>query len=136
MGVAETADGPEDSDAVPVVDSADLTDRDVLPDINDAPLDLDYETTFTSDGHDEAPIVADATEPLSSNWSTSTRGGDNSGGESIIERTAAETVGLRDHLLSQLNIAVVDPIDRFIGGNLIDLIDESGYLIENTDIIA
>ena len=131
---ARTADGPDDGEAV--VDSADLTDRDVLPDVNDAPLDLDYETTFTSDGHDEAPIVADATEPLSSNWSTATGGGDNSGGESIIERTAADSVGLKDHLLSQLNIAVTDPVDRFIGGSLIDLIDESGYLIEDIEIIA
>ena len=125
-----------EGDETPVVDSADLTDREVLPDANDAPLDLDYETTFTSDGHDEAPIVADAGEPLSSNWSMSTGGGDNSGTDSIIERMASESIGLKDHLLSQLNIAIVDPVDRFIGGSLIDLIDESGYLTEDIDIVA
>ena len=89
-----------EGDETPVVDSADLTDREVLPDANDAPLDLDYETTFTSDGHDEAPIVADAGEPLSSNWSMSTGGGDNSGTDSIIERMASRQLASRTTCLA------------------------------------
>ena len=101
-----TDDGSRDGEEAHVVDSAELADRDILPGAEDAPLDLDYETTFTSDGHDEAPIAADPTEPLSSNWSSPTGGGDYSGTDSIIERTASESVGLKEHLLSQLNIAV------------------------------
>ena len=133
---ADTTEGNDDGEDGPVVDSADLTDGEFLPTAEDAPLDLDYETTFTSDGHDEAPVMRDSAEPLATNWSSPSGGGDYTGTDSIIERIAADSVGLKDHLLSQLNIGVVDPVDRFIGGSLIDLIDESGYLTDEIENVA
>lgn len=48
--------------------------------------------------------------------------------------TKAET--LRDHLLEQMNMAFDDPRDRMIGAMLIDMVDEAGYLREDTDAIA
>jgi len=48
------------------------------------------------------------------------------------DRRLAETVGreksLRDHLTEQLNVDVADPQDRVIGLQLIDMLDERGYL--------
>ncbi len=46
----------------------------------------------------------------------------------IIEGTPARDVGLRDHLLNQLNVDLLDPVDRVIGVHLIDMLDEAGYL--------
>ncbi len=48
--------------------------------------------------------------------------------------TKAET--LRDHLLEQMNVAFDDARERMIGAMLIDMVDEAGYLREDTDAIA
>jgi RNA polymerase sigma-54 factor len=48
--------------------------------------------------------------------------------ELSLENTLAQTKTLRDHLLEQLNLDIEDPRDRMIGGVLIDMLDESGYL--------
>jgi len=47
-----------------------------------------------------------------------------------------KTQTLRDHLLEQMNMAFDDPRDRLIGAMLIDMVDEAGYLRENTDDLA
>jgi RNA polymerase sigma-54 factor len=48
------------------------------------------------------------------------------------DRNLAETVGreksLREHLTEQLNLDIADPQDRAIGLQLIDMLDERGYL--------
>ena len=43
---------------------------------------------------------------------------------------------LRDHLLEQMNVAFDDARDRMIGAMLIDMVDEAGYLREDTDDLA
>ena len=48
--------------------------------------------------------------------------------EGNLEATVASEQSLKDHLSSQLNLAIADPADRLIGANLIDLVDEAGYL--------
>jgi len=53
-----------------------------------------------------------------------------------FESYATSEVTLRDALLDQLNVEVTDPIKRIIGQHLIDLVDESGYIKEDTGAIA
>lgn len=43
---------------------------------------------------------------------------------------------LREHLTEQLQVACDDPRDRMIGGLLIDRLDETGYLREDTEPLA
>ena len=131
----ELASDRDDFD-IDAIDTADLTDREILPGSDDEPLDIDYETTFTSDQNDERPVTGEAVDSPLSNWSTTTDGGSYGGTDSVIERTASDAATLKDHLISQLNIAVTNPVDRFIGGNLIDLIDDSGYLSDQIEIVA
>jgi RNA polymerase sigma-54 factor len=45
-----------------------------------------------------------------------------------IEDYATERLSLRDHLQTQLGLALADPKDRLIGAYLIDQVDEAGYL--------
>ena len=47
----------------------------------------------------------------------------------------AET-SLRDHLAGQLELATGDPVERLIGGFLIDAVDEAGYLRETLEGVA
>jgi RNA polymerase sigma-54 factor len=57
-------------------------------------------------------------------WSAAARGGE----EADLEAYVAGEIGLRDHLLDQLALAVADPVRRLIGQFLVDSLDEAGYL--------
>ena len=53
-----------------------------------------------------------------------------------FEATLTAETSLREHLASQLELATPDPVDRLIGGFLIDAVDEAGYLRESIDAVA
>jgi len=53
-----------------------------------------------------------------------------------LESTLTEDISLRDHLLNQLGLAVVSPIVRVIASDLIEQIDEAGYLKIEDEAIA
>ena len=62
-----------------------------------------------------------------------------SGGESstvTLEQVLSSEISLKDHLLEQMNVLLVDPAQRIIGHDLIDHLDEAGYLSEAADAIA
>ena len=48
--------------------------------------------------------------------------------ELSLENTLAQTKTLRDHLLEQVYMDMEDPKDRMVGGVIIDMLDEAGYL--------
>ena len=86
-------------------------------------LDADYETVFP----ETAP--ADLGPDLSSStWSSLRANGQGGETDTNFESYAADAPSLRDHLTSQLNLALAQSIDRLIGAHLIDLVDEAGYL--------
>jgi len=53
-----------------------------------------------------------------------------------FESYTASKKSLREHLLEQLNLNILDPSERIIGTHLIDLVDESGYIKEDIAGIA
>lgn len=53
-----------------------------------------------------------------------------------IEAFVAAEVTLAAHLEEQLSLAVTDPAQRLIGRNLIDLVDEAGYLPADLTAVA
>jgi RNA polymerase sigma-54 factor len=54
-----------------------------------------------------------------------------------LEKTLTKPQTLLNHLVDQLHLDIADPIDRLIGLALIDLLDDSGYLVdEPVDIAA
>ena len=102
---------------------------DVLPgQSEEAPLDLDYENTFTNGGVDEGGDgLAD--------WGN--RGGRHDfGGDEGFEDTLTRELSLRDHLQSQLNLDVTDPADRLVALHLIEMLDEAGYISGSLDALA
>lgn len=56
--------------------------------------------------------------------------------ELSLENTLTETKTLREHLLEQLFVDTQDARERMIGGILIDMLDESGYLRAETGELA
>ncbi|GLS53970.1 RNA polymerase factor sigma-54 [Methylobacterium gregans] len=53
-----------------------------------------------------------------------------------FEASLTAETSLREHLSGQLELATRDPVDRLIGGFLIDAIDDAGYLRESIETVA
>ncbi len=47
----------------------------------------------------------------------------------------AEKPSLRDHLLEQIHVDILDPIDRLIAAALVELLDEAGYLPADLNLV-
>lgn len=108
-------------------DTLDLTGSDLIPDPTDAPLDAD-----DHDFHD-----GEAGEPWSRHGASTGNGGADTADDDFgIEQRVSDVPSLRDHLLDQLRLDLPDPADRMIGLHLIDMLDESGYLIGDPETLA
>jgi RNA polymerase sigma-54 factor len=102
-----------------------------------------------------APTDADAAAKSEDDWANGSEEGgyEDSYGESAFdsrtrgaaasaeegegfESFTAQKVSLREHLLDQLRVTADDPVIRILGQHLIDLVDESGYIKEDTGGIA
>jgi len=97
----------------------------------ESPLDLDYDNTWNNDS------AADGGDGFAADWGSG-RGGrlDFDDGEGGLDQLLARDVSLRDHLIGQLNMDVTDPADRLIGLHLIEMLDETGYLIGDLPEVA
>lgn len=83
--------------------------------------------------------IYDGGEPPSGpagDWNSITRGAEYEGDDFGLEQTLAGETSLRDHLLTQLGMDLTDPTDRLIGLQLVDLLDESGYLTADLGELA
>ncbi|MFN4281664.1 MAG: RNA polymerase factor sigma-54 [Alphaproteobacteria bacterium] len=104
-------------------DTADMAGNESMPSEGESPLDTDFGNVWNEDGAAGDPEAF-------ANWSggSGKGGGDFDEGEYNLEHTLSKDVSLRDHLLAQINIELDDPADRLIGLDLIEMLDESGYL--------
>jgi RNA polymerase sigma-54 factor len=97
-------------------------------------MDAEYDNTFTNDSAADAPGDA----PYGPSNYIAGRGG--SAGfdddERSLEQTLTGEITLREHLQAQFQLEPFAPADRLIGMQLIDLLDEAGYLTEPVDDIA
>ncbi|MDE0943943.1 MAG: RNA polymerase factor sigma-54 [Alphaproteobacteria bacterium] len=107
----------------------------------DGPLDTDYSEAFNNDGASDRPEGEAQSAPSEGfevgDWSGASTG--LSGGESstvTLEQVLSSETSLKDHLLEQMNVLLVDPAQLIIGHALIDHLDEAGYLTEAADAIA
>ncbi|MCK4939111.1 MAG: RNA polymerase factor sigma-54 [Rhodospirillaceae bacterium] len=95
-------------------------------------MDVDYDNEYTSDAGSDLPQTADAAGYES--WSP----GGNFGGDDMpgIEQTLADEQSMRAYLLSQVGMIIDTPHERLIGVELIDTLNESGYVSGGIDAIA
>ncbi|HEY5607543.1 MAG TPA: RNA polymerase factor sigma-54 [Alphaproteobacteria bacterium] len=112
---APTNDSPELSP--PVDDKA----EDAIVERATEALDTDSESVWGT--ADEAGGGGDAS------WRGLSRRGSSSDEDmSDVDNVAAKEMSLRDHLLGQINVDVIDAPDRLIATHLLDTLDDSGYL--------
>jgi RNA polymerase sigma-54 factor len=99
-------------------------------------LDTDLANVYPDTAPSELSAGSGASDSLS-NWSSlSNRSGSFENDDSNIEAYVASERSLRDHLSEQLQMAIQDPVGRLIGQNLIDLVDDAGYLHADLEQVA
>ena len=105
-------------------------------------IDADYDSVYGEDSPSERAEPAGEASDASmgpdlglSSWNQGGGGGFDDG-EFSLERTLADSIGLKEHLLEQVNVALTDPQARMIGAILVESIDEAGYLREDLDALA
>ncbi len=77
---------------------------------------------------DAAQPTASAQAAPLTDWTTVKSGNAFEGDEDLLESTLADGGSLKDHLLDQVSIAALSPARRLICLQLIDSVDEAGYL--------
>jgi RNA polymerase sigma-54 factor len=96
-----------------------------------AALDTEAENVYP----DTAPLEIDP-QLGAANWANVGRTAGSGDGESNLEAYVSSEVSLRDHLVTQMQVAISDPVDRLIAHHLIDMIDEAGYLSADLEGLA
>jgi len=98
----------------------------------EAPLDAEFEGTV----FDDAPV--DAAGGSAQLGLTDGRGGGGFGDrdDAALESRHSESVDLKSHLASQMELAIAGAEERLIAAHLIDLLDEAGYLTEAPASVA
>jgi len=119
-------------DAPAGADTVEQTTTDRLPADGDDPGDVDYDNNWGSAGIEETEGVAAMGSGAGDlgNWRTAGGGRLGEDDEASFERTLADSKTLREHLLDQMSMEVLEPAPRLIAAHLIDMIDPAGYLGE------
>jgi len=100
-------------------------------------LDTDYDNLYDGDSGADRATADQSEPPFNSDWtSAGTGGGSFQENEYNLEDRISAQVNLRDHLLGQLHLGVRDPRARVLGAQIIDMLDEAGYLVETLERIA
>ena len=137
-GLAE-ANQPGESTAGGAPDgSAGTPDGEWKPDVSgSAAIEDSFDTGIENVFPDAVPPARAAqNEPAAySEWASVGSGGREDGDYNLEAFVSAEAT-LTDHLGEQLALAIADPVRRMIGRNLIDLVDEAGYLTGDLSSVA
>jgi RNA polymerase sigma-54 factor len=129
-GPTEPPAEPTPTDATPANQERPLLDSvDGTPAVNgaaEAPLDMDSGNLWTNEPGDSAAFAT---------WGSGGRS-DFDDGDFDPDQNLTRTTSLRDHLMAQVQVDIVDPIDRIIATQLVDRLDESGWLNGDLESLA
>ena len=90
-----------------------------------AKLDTSLENLFPDDPGAREKLSPD----LAAQWKSASGARQNGSGEGLdLEAMAAAPVTLADHLAGQIAFALPDPVDRLIARDLVDALNDAGYL--------
>lgn len=133
-GFREASDGGEAADGLVTADQ---------------PLDAGFDTTGEGGGaldadlngdvfhHDSgsdavSPAATEGSAGLSLEGVSGGSGSFSDGPDRALDQTLEGEIGLIDHLTNQMFMSVTDSVERLIASHLIDMVDEAGYVPENT----
>jgi RNA polymerase sigma-54 factor len=101
-------------------------------------MDVEIDNEWNTDEASSSEIAqANLSEPA---FADSGAGGggaiDFSGGLPNLEETLRDSTSLRDRLNSQMAMTLDDPVERVVGAQLIDMLDDSGYVSDDLSQVA
>lgn len=121
-----------------LLDAKEFGDREELPAAKDSPIDADYDNSYSDTGSDAGREgggdFGDASGQA--NWRVGSGRGDFPDEDGGYEETLSREMTLREHLEQQLGIEIADPTERLIGLQIIDSIDEAGYVQGDLALVA
>jgi RNA polymerase sigma-54 factor len=97
-------------------------------------LDTDYENIVPD--ATAAEMQQDPGQSLSGSTSSSSTSSSFGDDDVNLEAFVASEVSLKDHLMTQMQIAFASPAERLIGEQLIDGVDDAGYLTIDLAVLA
>ncbi|MBC7953833.1 MAG: RNA polymerase factor sigma-54 [Rhodospirillaceae bacterium] len=98
-------------------------------------MDVDYDNLYNNDSPSDA-MGGEGDGEAFSQWSRTGGSMSFEDGDANLEQTLSGDISLRDHLVAQLNVDILDPVDRLIGLHFIEMLDECGYLIGDLNDVA
>ena len=125
-----------------VLDSSEYVASESMGDARQSPLDTDYDNLYnTADDRaaERAGEGATGESGFAETWGSGGGAGgrtDFSDPEFGLEQTLTKPETLREHLERQLYLDIQDPTERMIGLQLIDMLDEAGYLVGDLAALA
>jgi RNA polymerase sigma-54 factor len=126
---------PDEGSSDGMLDTKEFGDREQLPDAKDSPIDADYDNVYT--GNSVSDGGADFGEPSGqANWRVGAGRGDFADEDGDFQETLTRDLTLHEHLEQQLGIEIADPTERLIGLQIIDLIDDAGYVQGDLNALA
>jgi len=131
--IAEDGGTESDGDGAALAD-IDFEDSSYVDNTSRRDLDAEGDNTFTNDSGSD--VSRDGPEGGSYADAGPGSAGGFDGFSPELEETLAESVSIREHLLTQLGIEFSNPVERMIGRYLIDLIDPCGYITEELQMAA
>ncbi|MBI2256294.1 MAG: RNA polymerase factor sigma-54 [Proteobacteria bacterium] len=117
-----------------LVDSSEYVQSGTMGDERQSPLDTDYDNLYNTAEDRSAERGGETSGAADSGfgdaWTSGGSGGrtDFSDSEFGIEQTLSKPETLREHLERQLYLDIHEPTERLIGLQLIDMLDDAGYL--------
>ncbi|WP_193184044.1 RNA polymerase factor sigma-54 [Nisaea sediminum] len=137
-GEGAAPEGAGDSGWDDAPDGPDIVDRttsESLPAGGEDPGDSDYENNWGSAGVEETdPSVT----PTLGSWEAAAGSGSGRGGDDLpgIEESVGGLKTLREHLLEQITLDISRPDERIIAADLLDQLDDAGYLTGDLEEVA
>ncbi len=127
-----SAEEPVAGDSAPEVTHESATGLDQIAreeKVQESPLDVDMREAMNAD----EPAAGDSGDLY---LRTKSGRNDFDSEEFDFEQSTSKDESLQDHLRSQLGLDVGDVVDRVIGVQLIDLVNEAGYLVGDLEAVA
>ncbi|KZL19369.1 RNA polymerase sigma-54 factor 2 [Pseudovibrio axinellae] len=104
------------------------------PEAISSKLDSELSNVFSDDNGENQPI--DPVQQKAENWQAPSHNMSSGGSDYNLEAFVAAEVSLSEHLQEQLGFVVSDPADLLVARQLIDCIDENGYLRIDSEEIS
>jgi len=113
-------------DSLETIDFAETRDATAIDD-----MDVDYDNVWNNDSAVDGGLA----DTAFASWGAGA-GGSFEPGSGDLEQTLSGDKTLRDHLIEQMSMEFHDPADRVIGLQMIERLDEAGYLAESPEAVA